>query len=1245
MDPDSVTHDAEFSDLLQSLAATPKVRPFRGTERYRVVRCLGEGGFGVVFEVEDRQLDRHVALKMLWPRTADPASSIRRLKAEFRCAADIVHPNLVALEELTCDDGRWFLVMELVRGRELLEFVRNRAEPRPEQGSRDSRQLLSIPRLRSVLRQVAMGAAALHERGLVHRDLKPSNVLVEDGGRAVVLDFGIAHAFTDEATPGGASHGLTPAGTPIYMAPEQFLGEPVGPSADVYALGVMLYEALTGRPPFEGEASALGVDKRSTPPTPPSELATVPADLEALCLEMLARDPEARPDTSAVVARLGNAPVRRPKPRPLETFVGRRESLDALRAALTEVERGPVVTFVHGSAGIGKSALLRAFVREARADHEVTVLLGQCHERESVPFRGLDRLVDSLCAYLHGLPRSEAAALMPRDVQLAVRLFPLLGEVPAAADVPVRAYPLAEPAALRERGFAAVKELLARIADKTRLVLVIDDLQWSDVDSARLLSWVLAPPDPPALLLVLVHRDDESPDASVISKTREAVARTGARIRSVSLGPLSNVEAVALAEQSLSGLEERTRLAQTIVARAEGHPLFIAELAADHRRNGSTIENAPALLEMIWQRVQRCSESARTLLETVALAGRPLEPALCFQASGLGGEGTMAMRTLCSDRLLRTTEAGGLGVFHDRVRDAIEAHANRSTRTTRHLALARTLAREPQTDLEAIARHYDAAERPLEAGDFALRAARRAREGFAFDRAAELFQFAIDRLSIEHTAGGELHEEMAGALTMAGSTARAGAAYLEAAARADAVADPWRAISLRRLGYEKASVAGDFELGTAGLQGMLDELGVRVPKSPRMRGFAFVTELARLRIRGLRYRPRSESEIDPAITTRIDVIQAAAHAFEFTDPTGGVILALRVARYALDAGEPRRIARALLSAAPLMLAMKKRRPVVFDRYLDLVESIGESLDDPSIIGEAIIRRGQGDLCFGEWRDARGHFAAAEALLERRGISDGEGLRYARGMGMQCAMFLGDLQGAYADGRRLLMSAVEREDPVAEQYVRTVVTVDEQLNADDLPRARALSEVKEFEVRCAVLLYRAEAKARVALYEGRAADAVEVWNRAWRGLRRAGWMQVPFVRVRAGYGRAMALMASGETRWPEIRRWAELTRSMASLHGAALGSAVEAARMLTVDNRAGAIAAFDRAAEQFSRASMRPLAAACRMRASQLAGDDAGVERAEQTLRSMGIARVDAWVDAWVPINRDARAVPKLAPAT
>ena len=243
----------------------------------------------------------------------------------------------------------------------------------------------------------------------------------------------------------------------------------------------------------------------------------VPADLRELCRQLLKRHPDERANGSAILAALGgmaSATIGEPSTEPrseAELFVGRSEPLQQLEEAFADTQEGRLnVVLMHGPSGIGKTALVRRFLSVlAHRQANVMVLKGRCYEFESVPYKGLDALVDECSRYLQRLPDSRVEALLPRDAFLLPRLFPVLARVGAIAAAPARTALVPDVQELRQRTFRALRELLARLSDRQPLVIWIDDLQWGDRDSSTFLAELCAPPQQPPLLLLLTYRSEE----------------------------------------------------------------------------------------------------------------------------------------------------------------------------------------------------------------------------------------------------------------------------------------------------------------------------------------------------------------------------------------------------------------------------------------------------------------------------------------------------------------------------------------------------------------------------------------------------------------------------------------------------------------------------------------------------------------------------------------------------------------
>jgi serine/threonine-protein kinase len=246
--------------------------------RYRMIRRIGSGGMARVFLAEDMDLHREVAIKVLQDRYNEDAQFVERFAREARAAAGLNHPNIVAIYDRGQADGSYYIAMEYLDG-ETLKDVILREGPLPERRAIDiALQLLAALRF-------------AHRREVIHRDVKPHNVMVLRDGRVKVADFGIARAGDSEMTEAGSI-----VGTAQYLSPEQARGQHVGPESDLYSVGVVLYEMLTGRVPFTGDSAvAIAMKHVQEPPVPPRQIVpAIPAELEAVVLRAMAKDPSRR---------------------------------------------------------------------------------------------------------------------------------------------------------------------------------------------------------------------------------------------------------------------------------------------------------------------------------------------------------------------------------------------------------------------------------------------------------------------------------------------------------------------------------------------------------------------------------------------------------------------------------------------------------------------------------------------------------------------------------------------------------------------------------------------------------------------------------------------------------------------------------------------------------------------------------------------------------------------------------------
>jgi tetratricopeptide (TPR) repeat protein len=988
--------DAEFDALLRAIAASPEVTLFREEtlgKRFVLLRRLGEGAFGLVFEAEDLNDRSRVALKML--RDAKP-DWLARFKQEFRSLQGLAHPNVVALEELFFRDGRWFFTMELLEGSDFVSFVEGSGHDPIAWGT------FREARLRDGLRQLLEGLAFLHAAGKVHRDVKPSNVMVTSGGRVVLLDFGLVIEARD-APPAQPSALL---GTPAYMAPEQASAGPVGPPADLYAAGVMLYLLLTGRLPFAGDPPRLLGRKRTSDPPPPRSVADAPADLSELAWDLLSRDPAARPTAAQALARLGAGASHESVPVPALSgypvwgghtpLVGRERELHGLREAFDRsLGGGPLVVHVEGPSGVGKTALVRTFAERLRGEDRAHVLSGRCYDRESVPFKAFDNLIDALAAHLDRAPDSALERVLPADLDALERMFPVIGGIEGLPpSLREGGQDLQE---LRRRGFGALRDLVARLSDEKPLVLWLDDVQWGDADSAALLNSLLRGPRLASVLVVLSYRTRDRAPAPFLDAVSQVLRDDRAPAR-VAVHPLPPSDARVLARALLDDADGRGESYVDLVAReSEGNPFFMGELASlvrqhallrEHAlvRDPETAEHGEAPLNLslehaVMTRVQRLPAGARRLLEVCAVAGGPLPLGIGVSASNLGSGGHAAIAALRAAQLVRTPSAASrdtLAVYHDRIAETVVAFLDVEELRARHRAIAKALDEAGDADPEMLVAHFRGAGDVARAGEHAVRAAHLAAEALAFDRAARLFRMALelggDGSSERHT----LEVGLGDALANAGRGKEAAAAYLSAADRAA----PRQGIDLRRKAGEQLLRSGHVDEGFAVIDSVLRAVGIHPPATP---GAALVSLLGTrvfLGVRGTAFRPRAEDEIAEDDLLRVDVCWSATVVAGMIDTIRGAETQGRHLRLALGIGERYRMARALCMQAAHAASEGQKNRRTFDELAVRTERLARAIGNPHALALNEVARGMGACFFGSKLEAIELCTRAEAMFRR-----------------------------------------------------------------------------------------------------------------------------------------------------------------------------------------------------------------------------------------------------------------------
>ncbi|HET7504551.1 MAG TPA: protein kinase [Kofleriaceae bacterium] len=1201
--------------------------PGLGGGRFEVRGTLGAGGAGTVYRAFDHQLQREVAVKLL--RQAS-GRDLYRFKKEFRALADIVHPNLVALHELHAVDGEWYFTMELVEGRSFIDWVRPSAA---EHGPMRSRQdIVASPvdtgRLHGALVQLVDALIALHRAGKLHRDLKPSNVLVTQTGRLVLLDFGLV-ASVAEGDPERLA-----VGTPVYMSPEQAADQPLSEASDWYSLGAMLYEALVGRRPFEGDSEQVMTRKQTeSPPTPRQLVSNVPSELSRLCMQLLQPQAAARPSGMAILEALGATPSETTRTigrsYPPATFVGRNAELEALRQVLADTRRAGGAVLIRGRSGIGKSTLIRRFLRGI--GDSVFVLEGRCYEREAVPFKMLDGVVDSLAGAIVGLPLLVTEQLAPRDLGSLVRLFPVLRRVPTFAEIATQSAAPPDPQEMRRRGFQALRHVLGKLARMKPVVVFVDDAHWGDADSAVFLSELIHGAEP-GMLTIMAHRPEDY--LGVVAQVRRPPGGTRrGDVRELEILPLSDSEATQLVTQ-IAG--ELGRSAE-VVAAGGGNPLILTEMArAPELTAGIRID------DLVRERALKLSPDAQAMLAVSSIAARPLPVEIAAHAAGVIGGHDEATQ-LSVERLATLRQVGDQMILHpahDHVRVAVLHSLDAEARAGWHEALARAFEAvqgPEQLDSQAVVEHWLAAGHPANAAHHAVSAALRVEEAFAFRRAAELYEIALAYGPWDAAGQRDLLRRKAHALQCAGQLDEAAQVYAHAAQLVSDV----DAIDLERLHVEVLLRRGRHAEALPAAEKLLAKVGIRIPLSGRTSRTRLATQWLQVKLRGMDYVERDASEIPAQDLLTIDVLYSIASSLAFVDPALGRVVQSELVRAALDAGEPVRVCLALAQEVCYAAAGGSRNRAVVEAVAARLKIVALRIAYPHVIGLADAAMGIAAHMNGRWADARSHLEAGLATLRDHGA----GVRWEIDIGdtfwLASLFYLGEWREMARLTQLLLREACDRGDVVAQQGLRTgrcnlawlLLNRPDEAQAQLTMASETLGEGFHL-----TYVQSAVAQINIDLYRGQLAEASRGLLEAWPSIEQIGVMRLQQPRIELNLLRARVLLADrGQPdRLRSVRALADEMLKEGAAWASAFGYLLRSAVCAWNGDNQAALGELEQAEDCLVTAEMHGFLHIARLRRGMLEGGATGIARAEAArdqLRDLGAVdpdRVAAHMLPWPP---------------
>ena len=1240
---------------------------FRPGERFRLLRQIGAGGMGTVYEAWDNVRNTRVALKTL---TGLNPVALQLFKNEFRALADVSHPNLASLYELYCED-QWYFSMEYIEGGHFLDYVRDGRAATPENYRANSDNDLTQPpgghsgsrpspspaptipsircdhtRLTKTVTQLAEAIWSLHAAGILHRDLKPLNVKVTPEGRVVVLDFGLATQTTPSFGEGPAITGLV--GTVQYMSPEQASGDPITEATDWYAIGVMIFEALTGRRPFEGDPGIVLRNKRIFDAPRITTLVDAPEEWDAICAGLLARSPGSRLSGPDIIARLNPdaVPAAASGRQADRIFVGRELQLAVLREALAEsTQSRPSVVFVRGLSGMGKSTLIEKFLGEIANKRNVVILAGRCYEKESLPYKAFDSVIDSLARYLADVLPEDAAELTPRDAAALARVFPVLRQIESFAKAPARTAQSIDQLELRRQAFGALRELLAKLGDRRRVVVYIDDLQWGDTDSALVFREILRPPDAPALLYIASYRSEYEGRSPALDAMLSGVQDVpGFCPHHVLIGPLTPDEGRTLAGRLVVGQSELVAGAvhrfEELARESEGSPYLLQEIASVLSGGmGSLLRGEISLDSVLFRRIETLSPESRRLLESISVSIRPLAEREAFLAAKVATRDPRVLTELRAGHLIR--EAGGeIEPYHDRVRQTILAHLEAGDLHDYHLRLANgveaSAGPDGTVDAEAAAIHFESGGNATKAGRYYALAAETSSTALAFRHAAALWQKALELSTATGEARRALLIKLADSLANAGRGADAARAYREAGI---GMTGP-EAFRLERLEAFWFASSGHLDEGRAALERMLGRSGFTLPGPLAQFAGVLFTEL-RLRFRGTDFVHRSPDQINPADLDRIDSLWAAGRAMAMIDVPTGVFANAKALLLSLAAGDPNRVTRSLIFRNISLAAFRLPGGNNLPRLTAVCKDMVAEANDQYLSGFHQFSEGMIGFVSGRWRDSRSHFREADRTLSAGCTGVAWELSTARVFTLWTLLYSGDLRELCKRAPVYYQEGLERGDLFQAVSIGAGSLPVCELIADrpdaamkSIDHALSLWTRRNYNLQRAVAIF---IRTWVHLYRGESAEALELNRRELAESSRNHFRRVSGTRQWLRFAMAQSALAVAVTSSDRpallktAKREAALLESDDNRFGAPLADLIRSGIAALRYDKAVAAVHLQRAARTFAELDMGIFAAVARRRLGQMTDGEPGlalIREADDFMRAEGVVNPARLTDAF-----------------
>ncbi|HEV8339208.1 MAG TPA: protein kinase, partial [bacterium] len=733
-------------------------------QRYRVDAVLGEGGMGVVYKAHDTLLDRPVALKAVSAAMLGEEGS-RRLLREAQSAAGLTHSNIVGIFDVLEDTDQRLIVMEYVAGQTLRERIPMLWQEAVE-----------------IALQICDALGYAHAHGIIHRDVKPENALITPSGGVKVMDFGLARS---EGRSRMTQSGML-VGTVAYMAPEQALSGTVDARSDLYSLGCVLYEAITGKAPFVADdpIAVISMHVNVPPVSPRFHIPDIPTLLEAVILRLLAKDPTQRYQSAGELAEVlrstllpldaaheeGTAIAAAPPATSLfdlmvrGRLIDREPELGELKSTLESMlsARGQVV-LIAGEPGIGKTRLAEELLVYARL-RGCLALTGRCYEQEvAIPYLPI---AEVLQAAVRSLADEQLEETLGPHAPEVVKLAPELARRIARLEPS----PPLEPNQERLRLYESVRAFLTTLARRQPLVVLLDDLHWADGGTLQLLRHVARGLRAERLLVVATYRDVEvdrtHPLSAVLAEmNRERLYR---RILVRGLTPEHVAAMIHATFQTRNPVSEEMR--DLVYRETEGNPFFVEEVlkhlvetGAIYRADGGwerkdieELDVPQSVREVIGRRLERISEPCQRALTVASVIGRRFTFEILQPSAGVQEEELLdALEEAERAQLVREHASGresdyefGHALIREVLYDGLAHRRRRAHHQKVGEAMEAVYGSRIDDVVEELAYHFTHAQTAdLEkAIAYSLRAAEKSMTLFAYEEAARFYRNALDLL-------------------------------------------------------------------------------------------------------------------------------------------------------------------------------------------------------------------------------------------------------------------------------------------------------------------------------------------------------------------------------------------------------------------------------------------------------------------------------------------------------------------